>query len=228
MVPPGPPGMHGHHGPDGPFGGPMMGMPFLRGLSLSDAQQDKVFEIMHAQAPALRLRGREVRQSREALFALARSERFDDAKATALADTGARAASQIALMRARSAAAVWQVLTPEQRKQADEMAARRGMPRDGGRGPRCSAARAGRTARRKRDAGGCAAQCGPPGAVLRATRRSARRDGRRNATRRELGCCGSPDDDRAEHERLAKAYSQLAISAQQSTAWTATHPALAR
>ena len=136
MVLPGPPGMHGHHGPDGPFGGPMMGMPFLRGLSLTDAQRDKVFEIMHAQAPALRLREREVRQSREALFALARSERFDDAKATALADTGARAASEIALMRARSAAAVWQVLTPEQRKQADEMAARRGMPRDGGRGPR--------------------------------------------------------------------------------------------
>lgn len=139
MVPPGPPGLpgtHGHHGPDGPFGGPMMGMPLLRGLSLSDAQQDKVFEIMHAQAPALRLREREVRQSREALFALSRSERFDDAKATALADTGARAAAQIALMRARSAAAVWQVLTPEQRKQADEMAARRGMPHDGGRGPR--------------------------------------------------------------------------------------------
>lgn len=136
MVPPGPRGMHGHHDPDGPFGGPMMGMPFLRGLSLSDAQQDKVFEIMHAQAPALRLREREVRQSREALFALARSERFDDAKATALADTGARAASQIALMRARSAAAVWQVLTPEQRKQAEEMAARRGMRQDGGRGPR--------------------------------------------------------------------------------------------
>jgi Spy/CpxP family protein refolding chaperone len=115
-----------HHGgppPMGPppgFGEPRPGPPFLRGLALTDAQEDRIFEILHAQAPMLRQRQRELHQAREELRALSRAERFDEARAGALADTSARAAAAIALIHARSEAAIWQVLTAEQRKQADE------------------------------------------------------------------------------------------------------------
>ena len=54
-------GAHGGHHGCGDFsahGGPGMGggmmSPHLRGLNLSEAQRDKIFEIMHAQAPAMR------------------------------------------------------------------------------------------------------------------------------------------------------------------------------
>ena len=117
-----------HMGPPPGFGDHPPGPPFLRGLELTEAQQDKVFEVMHAQAPLLRQRMRELHKAHEELHALSRAERFDEARATAAADASARAAAAIALIHAHSEAAIWQALTPEQRKQAIEMSPR---PYDG-------------------------------------------------------------------------------------------------
>jgi Spy/CpxP family protein refolding chaperone len=117
--------------PHGPDRGPGMppGPPWLRGLALTEAQQDKVFAILHAQMPALRERMRELHKAREALQQAARTDRFDEARATALADAVSRATAAVELMRARSDAAIWQVLTPEQRRQVSEMPTR---PHHGG------------------------------------------------------------------------------------------------
>jgi Spy/CpxP family protein refolding chaperone len=109
---PPPPPMIMHGGPDH---APLP--PFLHGIKLTDAQLDKLFEIMHAQAPNLRAREKELRQSHEALIKLSLNDEFDDGKAKALADAGARAMSEIALMRARIDYQAYRQLTPEQRKQ---------------------------------------------------------------------------------------------------------------
>jgi len=128
MPPPPEPGRPLPPGPDG-FGGMPPGPPWLRGLALTESQQDKVFAIAHGQMPALRERFRELRRAHEELRTVARAERFDEARATALADSIAKATAAIELTRARSDAAIWQVLTPEQRRQVGEMPPR--APHDG-------------------------------------------------------------------------------------------------
>lgn len=132
------PGMGGHgpgpgeRGPGPGMGerGPGMGeheapLPFLRGLALSEAQQDKVFNIMYAQEPQHRDHARAARKAHEALHALVESGQYDEAKASALAQAGSQALAALALLEARTEAQVLAVLTTEQRKQLDAAPAHR-------------------------------------------------------------------------------------------------------
>jgi len=96
-----------HHGPM-----------FLRGLGLTEAQQDAIFNLHHAQAPQLREQMKALGKAREALHALSRSDAFDEQRAAAAAADVGRISATIELMRARTEAAVWKLLTPEQRQQA--------------------------------------------------------------------------------------------------------------
>ena len=91
--------------------------PFLRGVTLTEQQRDKIFEIVYEQLPAIRTREKEMQQAGEALMKLPLAAEFDDIKAKALADTIARATADIALNRARTDAKIYRLLTPEQRKQ---------------------------------------------------------------------------------------------------------------
>jgi len=127
--------------PPAPLGGPMMtpplGMmpplrgimpppgaapmpPFLRDIQLTDAQQDKLFALVHAQAPFERAKAREASKALDELQGLAASDHFDAEKARALADTHAQALAQLALMHAELGAKMRAILTPEQRKQLDD------------------------------------------------------------------------------------------------------------
>lgn len=129
---PGPGGVAPHgFGRPGP-GAPGPGMPFahLRGLGLSEAQEDKVFAIMHAQAPQRREQDKAVRKAARALRELGRAERFDDARAVALSRELGQAVAAEALLRARTEAQVLAVLTPEQRERLRQRHAR-GPGRDG-------------------------------------------------------------------------------------------------
>ncbi len=100
-------------------------MRMLRGLDLTEAQRDKIFEIRHAQAPARRAQMKAVHAARKDLRELAMVPNYDAAKAQASADAFAKAMSQLALMRVDAARKVLAVLTPEQRKQLDERRAQR-------------------------------------------------------------------------------------------------------
>lgn len=91
---------------------------FLHGVVLDEAQQDKVFAIVHAQQPQLREQAKAARQAHEALRAMATSGQFDDAKASALAQAAAKAMAATALQQARTDAQIYALLTPEQRSQA--------------------------------------------------------------------------------------------------------------
>ncbi|CDG82838.1 Spy/CpxP family protein refolding chaperone [Janthinobacterium agaricidamnosum] len=137
--PPGGPGQHPgpagappfmHRGPgQGPgfghgfghgFGGAQGQPPFLRGLDLSETQQDQVFAITHEQAPALREQHKAAAKARQELRALSRAAQFDEARAAALAQAEGQAIAAISLQRARSEQKILALLTPEQRKQLEQ------------------------------------------------------------------------------------------------------------
>lgn len=111
-MPPGPP-------PDSPMMPPELDRPppYLRGVHLSDAQKDQIFDILHRAAPALRAKGSEVRRAQVQLHELAMSASYDETKAKTLADAGARAMAELALLRAGTDNQIFRLLTAEQRKQ---------------------------------------------------------------------------------------------------------------
>ncbi len=137
-----PPMARDDQGPGGPQHGPGFGHgfgpgpgfgpgrpPFFHGIELSEAQEDKVFTILHAEVPYLREQGKAAAKAREALRALATADKYDDAKAAALAKDAANAEANIALQHVRTQQKLLAVLTPEQRKQqADDKP--RHPPRD--------------------------------------------------------------------------------------------------
>ena len=79
---------------------------------------------MHKQAPAARERAKAIQKSRLELRNLSMSAQYDDARAKTLADSIAAATAEMALTRARTGQEIYKLLTPEQRKQADDMRAR--------------------------------------------------------------------------------------------------------
>lgn len=136
---------HGGHGDCGfeAHGGPghhmMEGnmMPrHLRGLNLTEAQQDKIFEIMHGQAPVMRDKAKALRKTESDLRALSAAPDYSEAKARTLADAAAKAMAEMTLARAKADRQVFEVLTPEQRKQLAEMKPAGASPRHRGDGPR--------------------------------------------------------------------------------------------
>jgi protein CpxP len=99
------------------------------GLGLSEAQEDKVFAILHAQGPLMRDKMKQIDKARKELQTLARSDRYDETRARALAEAAARATSEMALLRAGSEHQIRELLTPEQRQKFD--AAEAGPPHHG-------------------------------------------------------------------------------------------------
>ena len=123
-MPPGGPdgGPSGERGPRGPhgFGGPGHMRVFMHGLDLDEAQEDKVFAILHAQEPYIREQSRALRKAQQALDALGKADKYDDAKAASLAQAAAQAMSNLELQRVRTEQKLLGVLTAEQRKQLDQ------------------------------------------------------------------------------------------------------------
>ena len=110
--------------PDGP---PPMFMPpltSLRGVELTEAQEDKLFNLIMSQAPAERTKAKEAFKALNELRHLANGEHFDSAKARQLAETHAQAMAQLALMHAELDAKIRALLTPEQRRKSDEARAK--------------------------------------------------------------------------------------------------------
>lgn len=113
----------GRHGNDGLM---MPGAGFLRGLDLSEAQRDRVFSILHAQAPALREKAREARNAREAMHQIALAGELDETRLQEAAQRASRAMADLAVQRARTHNAVFKELTPEQQSQLKARSEHRG------------------------------------------------------------------------------------------------------
>ena len=102
-------------------GAPMPDMPgkhmplphFLQGIELSETQQDELFKIMHAAAPALRQQEKILHQIRDELRGLAQAAP-DEAKLKSVLDRLARATAVAELQRFRIGQKIFAILTPEQ------------------------------------------------------------------------------------------------------------------
>jgi Spy/CpxP family protein refolding chaperone len=113
--------MHRGHGMQGGWGGPM-----LRGLNLTQDQQDQIFKIRHDQPQAFYDQHKALRAARQSLHELSTADSFDQAKAQQAAQAMGQADAQLALLRAQTQAQIRAVLTPEQRQQlADRQMAHR-------------------------------------------------------------------------------------------------------
>jgi protein CpxP len=127
------------HGPRGPGFGPERDAgpgfdgvpPYLHGLALSEAQQDRIFLILHDQIPYLRQQDKARDKAEQALFALHGAAKYDDAAAVKLAQAVAQADAGITLSHLRTEQKVLAVLTAGQRSTLDE--------RRHGRAPRADA-----------------------------------------------------------------------------------------
>ena len=124
-----PMGGHGHAQCDGGamsmqaergmFGGDKMPR-MLRGLNLTEAQQDQIFKMMHEQQPTMREKAKEMRAARKEMRDMMMSDNYDEAKVKTLTERSAQAMAEMAQMRARGASEVYKLLTPEQRKTLEE------------------------------------------------------------------------------------------------------------
>jgi len=97
-----------------------MAMRGLHRLDLSEAQQDKIFDIMHAQALAMRDQMKSLRKSEKELQALKATPDFSEAKARQLVDQIAKQRADMEMSRLQAERKVMDILTPEQRKQLAE------------------------------------------------------------------------------------------------------------
>ncbi|MDD3517408.1 MAG: Spy/CpxP family protein refolding chaperone [Chromatiales bacterium] len=119
----------GVHEPDREMSRPQrQGAPAMshrHALSLSDAQQERLFAFLHAQAPGYRERTLEVLDAMDRMQRMTASGRADPATASALAATYDRAMVEMALMQTELGAQVRALLTPAQVRALDRYAALR-------------------------------------------------------------------------------------------------------
>lgn len=114
--------------PHGPMG--HHGMPQLHGVKLSEAQHDRLFALMHAQAPQMREQHKNEHKAREALRAMIDAGQFDEGKAAAQAKALGAAVAARELQHARMASQAMALLTPEQREQLRQHRAERASARE--------------------------------------------------------------------------------------------------
>lgn len=93
---------------------------WLRGLDLSQAQQDQIFKIRHDQEQAVYDQRKALKEAARNLRELTQADSFDQAKAKQAADALGQAEAQLALLRAQTRAQIRAVLTPEQRQKLAE------------------------------------------------------------------------------------------------------------
>lgn len=107
---------HGHKGGHDHFrdGG------FFKGLDLTEAQRDKMFEIKHALAPAKRTYFKESRKLRQQQRELVQSANYDSGKMKKLVEQETKLLAEHRLRMADAHNRMYQVLTEEQRKQLTE------------------------------------------------------------------------------------------------------------
>jgi protein CpxP len=108
--------------------------PYLRGVKLTEAQEDKIFALIHDQIPALREQGKQRHKVIGELRALTNAEKFDEAKAQQLADKLAAIEKEAVLTRARNDYKIFSLLTPEQRQQAQDAKSQKNWHRHGDHG----------------------------------------------------------------------------------------------
>lgn len=90
---------------------------YLRGIDLSDAQEDNIFSILHNVEPQMRQKMKVLHQAHQGMMALASSPQYDEAEARHLADATAKIMAEMDVLRARTDHQLLFVLDENQRQQ---------------------------------------------------------------------------------------------------------------
>lgn len=94
--------------------------PFLRGLDLTEQQQDKVFELLHKQAPTMHANAKALKAAHDELRTLAQAQTFNAVAAKQAADKVGQAESAMALLHAQTDVQLRALLTPAQRDELNK------------------------------------------------------------------------------------------------------------
>ena len=104
----------------------------LRFLDLTDAQKEQVKAIHEAERTRIEPFVKQLGDTHKALAEATAKGQFDEAQVRAIATTAAQAQVELAVSRARQDAAIYQILTAEQRAKLEQFRADHKPPR----GPR--------------------------------------------------------------------------------------------
>lgn len=117
--------MHKGHGPFamGRHGGPMFGM--LRGLDLTAEQKAAIKEVSEAGREGLKPLFEQLKANHDQLAALGTDGKFDQARVETLAAEQAGIMSKLIVEKEKAKAAIFAVLTDEQKAKAVEMQQKR-------------------------------------------------------------------------------------------------------
>jgi Spy/CpxP family protein refolding chaperone len=111
----GPGGWHrGHGGPER----------MLRGLNLSQEQKDQVFNLVHAQQPAMREKMKALHQARKEVRKITLSDNYDAARVRQIATAQSQTLIELGTMRADLEHKIYTLLTSEQKQQLAQRMAR--------------------------------------------------------------------------------------------------------
>ncbi|MES2637619.1 MAG: Spy/CpxP family protein refolding chaperone [Pseudomonadota bacterium] len=113
---------HGHSYKHSTNWGGKTGIPHhLHALKLTQDQQDKIFAIVHEQAPAKYAQRKQQREAMKQLRTLSQADQFDEPKAQQLTDQLAKLEKDKTMSRLVTQAKINALLTPEQRQKAREL-----------------------------------------------------------------------------------------------------------
>lgn len=93
----------------------------MKRLDLTEEQRDQMFEITHAQQPAIRKKMKALHKGREALQQAAMAETYDSEAVRALADRQAEIKAELIVMRNATFHSIFTLLTSEQREEITQM-----------------------------------------------------------------------------------------------------------
>lgn len=108
-------GMGPHEGPASAIGLPTP--PWLMGVKLTEAQEDKIFKVVYDQLPQMRDQMKAMHEAHEALRKLPFSEKYDSSEVKSLTTKLAQISAAMEVSQATTQNKIWKVLTPEQRKE---------------------------------------------------------------------------------------------------------------
>lgn len=89
-------------------------------LNLDESQQRKIFELTHAQAPAIFENEQIVRNTIRELQQVAKTDRFNASTVKALAETHGKAIAELIRLHSETHSKIWALLNEAQRKQLAE------------------------------------------------------------------------------------------------------------
>jgi periplasmic protein CpxP/Spy len=115
------PGRFGGPGGRGGPGGPMGMFPMLGRLNLTDAQREQVKSLLDSHRDETRALADKSETAHQALAAAVSAEQFDESAVRVRSADVAAVDADMAVLQARIHGEIWQILTPDQQKQARDL-----------------------------------------------------------------------------------------------------------